>query len=419
MRKLIIPLILSFLLADLHAQPVDVISTKSGDVYEGYISRQVPGKDLTIFSFKSTLTVSKHDVELARRHKEMLGDLPAEYQPLFPDLEGDSYVEIADVTVQKDNGKLLTFKNSILLEEGEDVKFTSFAKHPFDLKWSEIGLSDKVPYDFSQPTGIRDQFMLSDARVLEGQFLGQNLASGLMRFRTLDGSIMSFRRSEVQAVRFEPVDKDSEIWTQTPYCDRVILKNGMTLTGFIQSKVFGKYITFLSQGSDEAKEVSVYDIVTYEKFPNVLYEKPQIILPEEKLADLYLNGISYPVSQLLNKKSSFIVDTCVDSLKFVSKVGQNVVLKYKASARTSEVRLAKAKLKKEKVFGLYGVSFKKKRTELWPRFTSRDIMDGQWINIQSNDGEYIVADITFMEPGVYVLWIEGSDRCVPFNIKSY
>ena len=60
----------------------------------------------------------------------MLGDLPAEYQALFPDLEGDSYVEIADVTVQKDNGKLLTFKNSILLEEGEDVKFTSFAKHP-------------------------------------------------------------------------------------------------------------------------------------------------------------------------------------------------------------------------------------------------------------------------------------------------
>ena len=419
MRHLILPLLLLLSWQNLHSQSIDIITTKNGDSYEGYISRQIPGKELTVFSFKSIITVSRHDVDLARKHKVMLGDLSPEYQMVFPGLEDDAYVDIADVTIERSNGKLLTFKSSAILEEGEDVKFASFSRYPFDLKWSEIWMSEKVPYDLKENQGFIDKIILQDAKIIEGQFLGQNLSTGILKFKSEEGSVMSFRKSEVQAIRFESRNPDVDVWTQLPYCDKVICEDGSTICGFIQSKVFGKYITILNHTNGESTNVRISDIVSYEKYPNVNYEKPKENVIEEELADLYLNGISYPTTKLHRKHSFFIVGTCVDSLRFVSRVNNNVVIKYKANARTGLVRLAKTKLKKEKIFGMSGISLRKKSTDLWPVFSKKDILSGRDINFQSNDGDYIVADITFCNPGVYVLWIEGSDTCVPLNIKSY
>ena len=418
MKRLILTLFALLIVFVAHAQTSDIITTKTGDTYEGYISRQIPGKELTIHSNKTTLTVAKYDAEVTRKRESMLGDLPEEYVSLFPNLADDSSVKIADIIVTQSDGGRLLFKNSVIIEEGEDIKFASFSEHPFDLKWSLVSASEKVPVDFSKQTGIIDKLILPDAEILEGQLIGQNLVTGLFKFRTKDGGIMSLKKSEVQAIRFEPIDQEQEIWTQTPFLDRVLLKNGSSIEGFIQSKVFGNHITLLSKSSGEVLNIKVQDISSYEKYPNTLYKEPEEVIHQEILADLYINGISSPMRNLERNKSSFYVSVPVDSLTSL-KTNKNIVIKFKAKTRTNEVKLAKTKLKKERVFGLSGSSINKRGTELWPVFSKSDIVVENGMNFQSNDGEYIVVDITFAEPGVYVIWVEDSNVCIPLNVKSY
>ena len=210
---------------------------------------------------------------------------------------------------------------------------------------------------------------------------------------------------------------EENLWLRIPYCDKVILKDGSFEEGFIVSKVFGQSIEMQQSNSDLRREIPIGEIEAYEKYRNPLYEVAERPKEEEILADLYINGLSFPKQRLEQQRGSYCVKTSADSLKAVVNACENVVIKYKGSARTSQIVVVKARLEKEKVLGLTGLNLKKKGTELWPVFKKTDILPSPDINFQSNDGEYIVADITFDTPGVYVLWIQGREDCVAIQVK--
>ncbi len=408
----ILTLLLVLLPLGSHAQRADIIVTREGNRYEGYLASQVPNKGITIVSSKTTMTVAQKDAEILNRRETMLGDLPEEYVSLFPLLPDEAYVERADIAVEDWNGRKVVYQKAVILEKGEYLKFVSFEPQAFELDWSELKISAKSPYDFTKTVGFRDHLILPDARILEGQLMEQNLRSGILKFREMDGRVTSFHKSSVQAIRFEPADPEADIWEQIPYCDKLNLKDGSVLEGFITSKLFGKTVELLQYNSDLSETVQVKDIESYEKYKNPLfkqkYETPGFV---ERYADLYVNGESRPICALLRKKNSFFVMNEIDSLKVKVNAGEKVVIKYRAEARTSRFCVAQAKLSKEKVYGLSGLKVKNKGMEQHPFFSASDLIPDFDINFQANDGDYIVADFVLDPSGVYVFFVNDSDRC--------
>ena len=400
-----------------NAQIVDIITTRSGDIYKGYISKQIPGKSVTIQSLQTIMTVSSNDAKKVRTRRDMLCDLIDDYSAYFPAMPGETYVEIADVIVTDKNGKEKRYKECAIIEDGEDIKFASLSPIPCDIEWSDIKLSSKAPYDFSGPVYFYDRLFLNSGYSKEGQFLEQNLQSGLVRFRNLDGTITTYKKSKLISVRYNLINTDDNIWTRLPHCDRVFRRDGSYEDGIITSKVFGQNVTIQEFNSEITKDIPIGEIVSYEKYPNPLFVPTIHTKQTEDNSDLYVNGIAYPKQQIIKERDHNYVTTSADSLKAIVNVGEKVTVKYKIFARTSSVAVVKTKLMKERVLGLSGLKVKDKGTSLWPVFTNEDILVFPDINFQSNDGKYIVADIAFDSPGVYLLWMYGTDECVAINVK--
>ena len=150
----ILTLLMMLLPLGVHAQRTDIIVTRDGNKYEGFLARQVPNKSVTILSSRTTMTVAQKDAELIARREVMLGDLPEEYIALFPLLPDEAYVELADVAVEDWNGRKVVYQKAVILETGENLTFVSFAPQTFDLDWSQIKVSAKVPYDFTKEIGF-------------------------------------------------------------------------------------------------------------------------------------------------------------------------------------------------------------------------------------------------------------------------
>lgn len=396
----------------LQAQRTDIIETRDGNKYEGYLARQIPNKSITIVSSRTTITVASRDAETTRVRKKMVGDLPEEAIALFPLLSDDMSVDLADVIVEGWDGQKETYKQSVILEKGEILKFVSFEPRTVELKWSQLKLSAKSPYDFSRKVGFHDHLLLNDANILEGQLMEQDLRSGIFKFRETNGQVTTFHKSDVQAIRFAPADPEADIWEQFPYCDKVNLKDGTSRDGVIVSKVFGKTVELLLYNSSLSETFQARDIESYEKFKNPRFrqkfETPEFV---EQLEDLYVNGESRHVCDLRLEKKTYSVSNEIDSLKIRVNAGERVVIKYRANARTSQFCQAKAKLAEEKVFRLSGLKVKNRELEQHPSFSVSDIMNHPDINFQANEGGFIVADFVLDLPGIYVFFVRGSQRC--------
>ena len=394
------------------AQRTDVIVTRDGNKYEGYLAEQVPNKSVTIVSSRTTITVSSKDAELTRLTKKMLGDLSDEVIALFPLLPDEAYVESADIIVEDLDGREVVFRNSVILEKGEYLKFVSFEPQMFELEWSRLKTSSKTPYDFSKNVGVRDRLLLPNARLLEGQQMEYDLRSDMLKFRDIDGGVTNFHKSQVLSIRYEQADPEADIWEQIPYCDRVNLKDGSSRQGFIISKVFGVSVEIRLFNSSIEETIKVKDIKSYEKYKNPFfqqkYEIPEFV---ERSADLYVNGETRFVSELFKEKRSYSVSSEVDSLKTRVNAGERVVIKYRAEARTSLFRFAKAKLAQEKVYKVRGLKVKDKGLEQHPVFSESDVISNPDINFQANEGGYITADFVLEAPGIYVFFIKDSNRC--------
>ena len=397
------------------AQRTDIIVTRDGNKYEGYLARQVPNKSVTIFSTRTTITVAQRDAEIINRRVVMLGDLPEECLSLFPLLSDEAYVEQADVvTVEGWDGRKIDYRKAVLLETGENLKFVSFAPQAFELDWSQLKSSSKVPYDFTRMIGFRDHLLFPSARIIEGQLMEQDLRSGILKFRQTDGAVTTYHKSNVQAVRYQPADPDANIWEQVPYCDKIYLRDSTSHEGLIISKLFGKTVEIQLFNSNLTETVPVTEIEAYEKFKNPLF-KQKYDIPEyvERYADLYVNGESRPVGELRhnkNKTKYFVLDEA-DSSKIFVNARERVVVKYRAESRTSRFLVAKARLTKEAIYGVSWLKVNNKGTELHPVFAPRDIIAKPDINFQANEGGFIVADFVLPTAGAYVFFVEGSEQC--------
>lgn len=402
-----------------YSQNADIIHTKDGNTYEGYIAKQIPGKTIVFVSNKSVISILHRDAKLERIHIETLDDLPEEYWEVFPSLPQDASVECAEIVVTEENGATRRFEKSVIVQGGEEIKFVSFDRQEFEFKWSTIRSVSKQQYDQKADPKVYDVIMLPTAERIEGQLLEQNLLNGLMTFKASDGAVKTYKKSAIQTLRteFAPSETGS-MWETIQYCDRINLKDGSSIDGFLFAKVFGQKVCIQHFNSEIKTDVAVADIDSYEKYPNRMYVKPleeEVIVHET--ADLYVNGEKKEIATMSIGKKTCSIPESVDSIKTVLNAGANVVIQIKTNARTSKVRVANARIEKEKIVGVKGMTLQNKGYEERPFFSASDILKDLDVNFQSNDGESITLDFFIPKEGIYVVFVEGSDKCAVFKAK--
>lgn len=406
----------------LSAQNYERIYTVDGSEYEGYISKIVPGKQISVMTERSIKIVPESIVT----RKEVVESVPVYSLPddcrlFFVNLSDSALVEKVNIQTSL----MKSYKNVFVIESGVNLKLFSMEREKVDIFWSKLLKISKKIFDFTATSGYRDVILLSStAERFTGCIEEQHMKKGTIAFRDEQGRKMTVKNSEILATRIEPVSQEKSLFQQYPFID-VVNMEGRSFEGIIVAKQPGKSITVrLSDG--EEKVINTADIKSYEKRLNGSYEAPVKDVIDETPADLYINGIAmeYPKIKLMNGESScYELVMSPDSITANFAVNENITVVMRASARTSQVRIVPAKFDDITTVITRGKQEKKvvKSHIVYFNTADMDIKDQKAdLNFESNGGESIKMDFRFFESGCYVLYINEAeiDKCMIFNVFS-
>ena len=148
--------------------------------------------------------------------------------------------------------------------------------------------------------GLLDIVLLKNGKYLKGHIVEQ-IIGVQMKFVLVDGTEQTIPSEDVFTIASEPSDMERSLWNQIEFLDRIYLKNGKIIEGFITSRLMGKSVIIVEKGNDEEKTVPLTDITKYVKNVNPDYiveeepEEPEEIVPEITFADkvnaIRLNGM--------------------------------------------------------------------------------------------------------------------------------
>lgn len=392
------------------AQNYEQVHLKDGSIYEGYISKQAPGSTITVQSVRTTIVIPDSEIV------SITYSNPDSYK-FSGELKAEDDFNVA--TIVRKNGAV--YQSVLVRESGINYRVTSLEQKSQILSWDSIYKITKTPYAKGETKGILDVLLISSTgERLVGQILEQNLPKGLVVFQDTTGIISTFRNKSIQTMRFEAKDHSASLWDQTPLCDRVLLKDGRSLDGFINAKQLGKSVSVLSKESNSVETVPLSNVSTYEKYINPSYVS-QVVETEEKneenLAEVIVQDIPCNFMTAVSADSFYTIPVITDSIKTRVHVNEQVCINFKASTRTSNIRFALSGLTKEKNFSITGLKIKKKGTDLWPKFSLGDTVTVD-ADIHSNNLERIELDAIFTKPGLYIMYIEGMmDKCVPIIVE--
>lgn len=412
MKKCIL-LLFSVICTWASAQNPDVVYDTAGNIYDGYMECQQPGRSITVQSYKTTVVFPAEEAKTIVYSSKMLCQLPDDFAELFPEATDTTVVEVVTITTSSGT----TYRDALLQESGVTYKIVVCDNKSYTVPWNELFKIAHGKYDLSASKGVLDVIVLKTGERLEGQILEQNIKSGQIKFITRDGTIVSYNTSSILAIRLEPLDKSISIFEQSPLIDRLKLRDGTSVEGIITSKVIGKQVELVEK-SNQRKIISVSEIVTYYKMLNSSYTPDDTPADTvvETTSDLVFNGMDAKFASIFEDDSYLYISTSEDSLECRASVGANVRIKMKTAVKTYEIKFFETTARKA-VFLKKEGSITRKSTELWPAFRLNQSASVN-INFISNDGNYMEFECSFGKPGVYVLYLPSEpDHCVAIAVK--
>lgn len=420
MKRFVLSLIASVFCLCVSAQNYEQIHTKDGSIYEGYITKQLPGQSITVFSVKTTRMIPDENVASRKTVKKAYNTMPEAYREAFPSEEPATDVEVSTLILKSG----AVYKSAIILESGLNLKVLTFDEGLTTLAWSDLAKTTRTPYVANAGKGLKDVIILSStAERVEGQVIEQNIARGTLIFKDSAGNVLNLKNSDVTAIRVEVLDEEASFWSQVPLCDRLLLKNGSKLEGLIVAKQFGKSVTIKT--SDDQKTLTLDKIAAYEKYLNPIYEAPVPEVVEEEpeevvvLADVYVDGKPSAFVKAIASGSDFALPMPTDSIPSTVKVGEEIVIEFVATTRTSSIRFAKSNVEKEKLYSLRKFKIQKVRTAFWPVFSHNDVVNNVDIDFRYNDTSRIELGAIFSVAGTYILFVEGDmTKCIPIIVTE-
>ena len=448
-RCLVIVLALVGVVCSLSAQNIDRIFAKNGSVYEGYISTQIPGKSIVVSAQSATLVVDAAVITNLKYQVKDVSVLPNNMVAwLNKNRPGDATVKVASLKV---NG--VQYNDVLVLEQGSRYKIMVFASSKFELKWGDIVKTTKIQKDASV---IVDVVTLKNGKRFKGSITEQIIGVEL-KIKHDKNSVETVRLSDVLSIHSE-VANNSDLWAKLPLLDKVELKNGSVLIGFISSRMMGSSIMFLTKESAVERSIPLAEIAKYHKLSNISSveaKKPAetsaaptetttpTSTPEQKKTDKKQKASRWEQEEEAAKTTAkdegaeiqatsgikinerlatlnlvqtldgvhYLVHDVVDLVA----VGRNVRINLPTSMRAENMKIVK--LSNYTIPGpeskkLPGWTDDDVQSKAVPAYSidSENSIDGRWnIEIKAEN----------LTPGVYALLpLVGSSRCVSFRVRK-
>lgn len=400
-RKAIIILVSSCLYVTLSAQCVERVYTNTGDIYDGFISEQVPGEYISVFAEKATVTVSAKEVLDIRNDYRPFESLPEAAKEWFRENDDTLAVRLSSLELQKQyvDNALIISKNS------SEVKFISFTNKTYKIPWDSVSKTTKE-LDFDVPYGIRDVVTLKNGERLSGGIVEQIIGESL-RIRTVEGVERSVLAEDVFSVRSEMIDDNVDIWSQVLMLDRLYVEGDEAIEGFIVSRVMGQKLNILKEGTNIEQAIPLECITKYQKTWNKNYRKydPPVI---DMSRQIKVNGINADFAETLSDDKRFYVSD--PSVVFVN-AGEIFRIDLKNIECGKTLRAYRTESSRIFVKGdrsLFGKSFPAIRQDDDPVYETPFV--------KGEDG-YDSCEVVLRKKGIYFLSINGLESVLVVEAK--
>lgn len=252
------------------AQTTDKVIIKNGSEYDGYISEQIPGKSITVTTESAILFVPSSEISNLTYRTIDVYNLP-ERLKLWANNNrpNDKTLEVASLQIGKKS-----YTDVVILEKGARYKILSISDDSYQLQWTDVVRTIKPDNRSQIFAGINDVVVLKNGNELTGYVTEQILGFEL-RIRTLSNEIISVKFPDIASIRSKLVDNEKSLWKHLPLLDKIVLKDGSSVEGFIVSRTMGSNLTIMTREDSTEKVVKLNDIAKYLKLPNpnVQYEK--------------------------------------------------------------------------------------------------------------------------------------------------
>ncbi len=247
------------------AQEFEIIYTASGDIYRGYISEQVPGNTISVYATDATLTLAMNDIQNIRDEYRQVKQLSPAAQQYFKTIENTkSYVKLCSFD-HKGNA----IDNALSLEQTSDsLRVRIFSAKTYHLPWREIV---KVVKTMNQNTdyGILDVIQLKDGQEYRGKVLNQVMGKSVT-IQLSDSLSQTISAAEISSLALD-ISITEDVFTQIPLLDVLVLRDDSIVTGVINARMMGKYVTIFSSDTHKEQMVELSNIVCYRKVENPDY----------------------------------------------------------------------------------------------------------------------------------------------------
>jgi len=433
------------------AQNIDKVFVKGGSVYEGYIAEQIPGNNIIVKTEVATLFVNSSDVTDLVYTKRDIGDLPKPLKDWArenrPD---DKTLQLASLRVKEK-----PYTDVIILETGTRFKILSFANDTFELGWKDVVKTVKTENGLRQTSCIDDVVTLKDGKYFAGHVIEQIVGYEL-RIRSHSGDVNAVRFSDILSIRSEQEDPKDSLWDRLVLLDRVELKSGSVIEGFITSRVMGKYLTVITRTDAMEKEIPLKDVAKYVKIPNVRsttnnddetvgekreprsgsrsnrrereHSRVEPVI-EQKTDDsrtvgerntddsqaageseVYMNGTPMTLNTIVlcDGKLNVVKNPVKDKVNF----GTEIKIEMPASYQAPDLKVVKTEMRPVSMMASGNGN------NLFPTFNKKDIENSCIGYGTTNlDNGNVEVSIAISEPGIYVLVPELDDnKCIVFEV---
>ncbi len=171
------------------------------------------------------------------------------------------------------------------------------------LGWNSIEKTEKLDRDSDFTRGVLDVVVLKTGRFYKGRIVETVLGKSY-RLELPDSSDLLIKYDNVFSISSEPADVRSSLWSQVDMLDRIDVRNGDIIEGFIVARLIGQSLTIKAKDSTVERVVPTSEIIKYVKVPNPDYivpvppvkKEPEKVEPPtfaQKLEKVKIDGASF------------------------------------------------------------------------------------------------------------------------------
>lgn len=403
LKKILLTTFLASILLSIEssAQTLEQVHLKDGSVLEGYISEQIPGKILSVQTYKAQLRASSDSLLSSNERQVMVNELPSEWKKWVM-AQPTPLNQVVLTTLKFPHSE---YADVLVTENGLVMDFLSLTNRIYTLPWSQVSKTVKPTRQDGIVSGIEDVITLKDGTRYEGQITEQvpgktvKILLGTNNATTVNSSLVSVLESK-------PISADLSLIEQTPLLDRVYTKHNKTYDGFITKRQMGKSLTISTLDGQDVV-IPLTDVTRYGKYKNPEYK----VISDRQLAkgDVILNGDEKNVwfAPLKSENGYFILD---ESASAIAKRGDEMTIEANLENPSGAIYLIRAYRKDIPLVGT-------KKTIARDVFTYQDLVELA-LPIERTQTPLGNTKITFKVPesGDYIMSIQGYQGFIVIHV---